>query len=195
MAELKSAIRTMIQAPPQTLWPRTNAGSSDDPAKPFMSLVPQPAVWPQETMKRKMPRITMQPRTPRGTFRFGSSLSSAVGAAASQPEMAKIANTMPRKNAWPLGAFPGLIQWKLIPPGPASAKPEIARASTINVSRIPSTITISVEISIPRYAVSATSTIKKAMNHHHLNVTLYSAFSVACRVSPMNEPTWATTIG
>ena len=195
IAELSSAISTITQAPPQYLWPRTNAGSSDELAKLSMWSVPQPVIWPHETNTSKTPRMMMQPITPRGIVFFGSSLSSPSGAAASQPEMAKMANTTPRKSACMLGALPGLTTARLTPPAPGSRKPEIARASTISVSMTPRTTTSPVESSMPRYAVTATRMIRKTMKYHHLKSQPYSAFSVPCSVSPMNEPTWATTTG
>jgi hypothetical protein len=82
-----------------------------------------------------------------------------------------------------------------MPPLPGSANPEIASASTMSVSKMPSTITISVESSIPREAVTATSKIRNSMNHHHLKVQPYAAFSVDWSVSPINEPACATTTG
>ena len=137
----------------------------------------------------------MQPITPRGIVFFGSSDSSPSGAAASQPEIAKMAKTTPRNSAWALGAFDGLTQSRLTPPAPGSRNPEMASASTMIVSMTPSTTTRLVEISIPRYAVTATRMIRKTMKYHHLKSQPYSAFKVPCRVSPMNEPTWATTTG
>ena len=60
---------------------------------------------------------------------------------------------------------------------------------------MPSTMSRFTDSSTPRHAVKATSTMRKIMNHHHSNVIPYSAFSVDCRVEPMNDPTWAMTTG
>ena len=163
--------------------------------KPVMSFVPQPESWPHDTSTRKTPRIRIDPSTPRGMLRCGSSLSSASGAAASQPVMAKIANTIARKKSWELGALPGLSHERLVPPWPGSNSPNRASPRQTTISNTPSTMMRPVESSMPRNAVKATTAIRNTMNTHQGKFQPYSALSVPCRVSPMNEPTCATTTG
>ena len=56
----------------------------------------------------------MEPSTARGMFRLGFSLSSASGAAASQPVMAKMANTTPRNRPCSFPRWPiVVIQFRL----------------------------------------------------------------------------------
>src|ERR1700691_3051642 len=136
IAELNSASSTIHQAPPQYRWPSTTAGSWAEPANVFAAgapevsrLVPQPLVWPHETRTRNTPMIRIEPITARGTVRLGSRLSSASGAAASHPVIAKIAKTTPRNM--PCGLW-NVSQWKLTPPGPGLAKPLMASANTIS---------------------------------------------------------------
>src|SRR6266511_2306752 len=85
MTELKNAIRRIHQAPPQNRSESTSPGSVDEDGSFEMSSMPQPTTTPQLTMIRKRPRITIDHITPLGTFRFGSAVSSASGAAPSQP--------------------------------------------------------------------------------------------------------------
>src|ERR1700683_1804148 len=74
--ELNRASTTIHQAPPQTRWPSTNAGSWAEPANEVSRLVPQPLVWPHETRTRNTTLIRIEPITARGTVRFGFALSS-----------------------------------------------------------------------------------------------------------------------
>ncbi len=140
--------------------------------------------------------IRIEPMTARGTVRFGSRLSSASGAAASQPVIAKIANTTPRNRPckWLLWKeFE--IQFRFTPPAPGLANPLSAIASTITASKIPSTISKFTDSSTPRQAVQATNRMRNTMNHHHSKVMFYSAFNVDCSVEPMKDPTCAITTG
>src|SRR5215469_6992683 len=128
MAELNNANSTISQPLPQYCLPSTKAGSSADVANELSRSVPQPVICPQDTTTRKKPRMRMEPRTARGMFRLGSVLSSASGAAASQPVMAKIANTTPRNSPC---SCPELVaevsQCTLIPPGPGDGQPPQAK--------------------------------------------------------------------
>src|ERR1700683_97938 len=150
IAELNSASSTIHQAPPQNRWPSTNAGSWAELANEVSRLVPQPLVWPQETRTRNTPMIRIEPMTARGTVRFGLALSSASGAAASHPVIAKIANTTPRKMPC---ALLNVSQWRLTPPGPGLAKPLMARAKTVSASKMPRTMSNLTDSSTPRQAV------------------------------------------
>ena len=94
--------------------------------------------------------IRIEPMTARGTVRFGSRLSSASGAAASHPVIAKIAKTTPRNRPWALWK---VSQPKFTPPGPGLANPLIASAITISPSITPSTISKRTESSTPRQPV------------------------------------------
>src|SRR5580693_5323116 len=191
IAELNSANSTTSQPQPQYCLPSTNAGSSAEFANAPSRAVPQPVIWPQDTTTRKMPRITMEPRTARGMLRLGSWLSSASGAAASQPVMAKMANTTPRNRPCSCPECPTVvIQLKLRPPGPGLASPHTPSAATMTNSMMPRTMIRFTDSSTPRQAVQVTSAIRKTMNHHHSKVTPYSALSVDWRVAPMNDPTW-----
>jgi hypothetical protein len=163
--------------------------------KPEMLFVPQPDSCPHETSTRKIPSSTIEPSTPRGMLRRGSSLSSASGAAASHPVMAKIANTIARKKSCELGALPGFSHEKLVPPLPGSNRPQRASAVQTAISNSPRTMMRLVESSIPRNDVYATTPIRNTMNTHQGKFHPYSASSVPWSVSPMKEPTWATTTG
>jgi len=68
---------------------------------------------------------------------FGSLVSSASGAAPSHPVNAKIENTIARYRPLPLGAFAGLKEDKLTPPGPGEKNPQVASNTTQPTSRIP----------------------------------------------------------
>src|SRR6516162_2968214 len=196
MAELNSANSTISQPLPQYCLPSTKAGSSADVANELSRSMPQPVICPQDTTTRKKPRMRMEPRTARGMVRLGFSLSSASGAAASQPVMAKMANTTPRNSPCSCPELVAAVsQCMLIPPGPGTASPHRPSARTMMNSMTPSTMIRFTDSSTPRQAVQATSAMRKTMNHHHSKVMPYSAFSVFCRVEPMNDPTWAITTG
>ena len=117
---------------------------------PAMSFVPQPDSCPHETSTRKTPSRRIDPSTPRGMLRCGSSLSSASGADASQPVIAKIANTIARKKSCELGALPGLSHERLVPPWPGSNSPNRASPRQTTISKMPSTMITPVESSMPR---------------------------------------------
>src|ERR1700722_1413463 len=190
IAELNRANRTTSQPSPQYFLPSTKEGSTGELANEPSRLVPQPVIWPQDTTTRKMPRMTMEPITARGMLRLGSRLSSASGAAASQPVMAKMANTTPRNSPCAFPECPAAVsQCRLRPPGPGLASPHRPRARTITPSMTPRTMVRFTDSSTPRQAVQATSTMRKTMNHHHSKVIPYSALSVDCSVEPMNDPT------
>src|ERR1700683_85420 len=157
IAELNSASSTIHQAPPQSRGPRTTAGSWAEPANVFAAgapevsrLVPQPLVWPHETRTRNTPMIRIEPITARGTVRFGLALSSASGAAASHPVIAKIAKTTPRNRPC---ALLNVSQCRFTPPGPGLAKPLMARAKTVSASKMPRTMSNLTDNSTPRQAV------------------------------------------
>ena len=62
--------------------------------------------------------MRIEPITARGTVRFGSRLSSASGAAPSQPVRAKMANTTPRNRPCSVPALePAVSQLSVVPPG------------------------------------------------------------------------------
>src|SRR5215472_12980023 len=96
MTEFASAIRTSTQALPQTRWAMLKAGLLASLAKLPTWAVPQPICRPHDATTRKNPISRMDSKTPDDTVRRGLALSSASGAAASQPVSAKIANTTPR---------------------------------------------------------------------------------------------------
>src|SRR3984885_94001 len=196
IAEINSANRTTIQPSPQYFLPSTKDGSTGELANEASRLVPQPVIWPQDTTTRKTPRMTMEPITARGMFRLGLRLSSASGAAASQPVMAKMANTTPRNSPCAFPRCPAVVSHcRFSPPGPGLASPHTPSASTMMPSMTPSQMISFTDSSTPRHAVQATSAMRKIMNHHHSKVIPYSALRVDCRVDPMNDPTCAMTTG
>src|SRR6266699_5361547 len=103
MAELNSANSTISQPTPQYLVPSTKAGSSAELANEFSRSVPQPVICPQDTTTRKMPRMTMEPRTARGMFRLGLWLSSGRRAPTDRGDARR---PLSERNARPAGGHP-----------------------------------------------------------------------------------------
>ena len=106
-----------------------------------------------------------------GTFRLGSRVSSASGAAASQPVRPCTDRTTASAKPDRAILLPKLNTPSETPPGPGLAKPVIARASTMSISVAPSTTTVLVEIRIPRYCRNATSGAPTTMQTHHSHGT------------------------
>jgi hypothetical protein len=113
------------------------------------------------------PMRRMAPRISRGTIRFGSLVSSASGAAPSHPVKAKIENTIARYRPLPLGAFAGLKEDKLTPPGPGEKNPQVASNTTQPTSRIPRITHAAAETSTPRYVTKAVNAVPISKNNHH----------------------------
>src|SRR5579883_1560610 len=161
MTELKNAISITTQPPPQYLCAMTSAGSSADDASFEMLSVPQPTKMPHVTTIRKTPRITIDQSTARGTFLFGSAVSSPSGAAPSQPvnpwtaKIAASAKVLPVIPAVPMCV--GLNGWRLKPPLPGSTSPQIASSSTTLISNAPSATIVPPERRIPSQPSSAMS--------------------------------------
>ena len=100
--------------------------------------------------------MMIESNTERGTLRLGSLVSSASGAAASQPVRPCTASTIAsvnpeRPKAVPTPILAGLNTDSEKPPGPGLAKPVTASASTITISAPPVTRSVRAESSMPRY--------------------------------------------
>src|SRR5689334_14058261 len=94
--ELIKAIRTMIQPEPHTRLAMMNPGLSLAFTNEVVWWMPQPTERPHAQTTRKTPMMMIERMTPRPTVARGLAVSSAIGAAASHPVNAKIANVMPR---------------------------------------------------------------------------------------------------
>src|ERR1019366_7503394 len=88
--ELNMAASTNTQPPPHTRSAMMSPGNAGALTRawglvPVRMLVPHPMIWPQYMRTRKIPRPMIAIIVARGTFRLGFEVSSARGAAASQP--------------------------------------------------------------------------------------------------------------
>src|ERR1700684_2898825 len=126
MVVFRNASSKIHQAPPQNRCASTRPGRSAEVGRPLSLLTPQPRIWPQYAMMRNTPRMQIDSIVARGTFRFGSRVSSASGAAPSQPVRPWMENTT-------ASAKPSTESFLLMsntenvkPPGPGRANPQIA---------------------------------------------------------------------
>src|SRR5216684_2642436 len=83
--EFNSAKRINHQTGPHTRLATTTAGSSAEEGKDPILFVPHPIMIAQVTRTRKIPSRMIEPITARETFLVGLAVSSASGAAPSQP--------------------------------------------------------------------------------------------------------------
>ena len=139
---------------PQTRWAITSAGSSLEPGRVVMLLMPQPITWPQIAKTSMVPMMAIESMVARGTLRRGFSVSSASGTAASHPVSPCTVRTIASEKPVAVARFPGLNPYvndrNVNPPGPGSNSPQRLRPNTIRNSIAP-TITIArTESAIPR---------------------------------------------
>src|SRR5256885_7300401 len=120
---LTSANNTSHHALPQNLCANTRGGSSADPAIELTRSTPQPFRSPVEHTINRIAKKTTEPMRARGTLRRGFTLSSATGAAPSQPEYAKREKITARNRFGAEPNFPGSSGPRLNPPAPGSKKP------------------------------------------------------------------------
>lgn len=132
----------------------TSAGSSGDETSLGRSETPQPMTWPQITTTSMRPMIAIESIVASGTLRFGFSVSSASGTAASQPvnpcTVKTIARAKPVCVAIPPGLKPYVKDERVKPPRPGSRRPQSPSASTIRNSIAPTTTIASIESAMPR---------------------------------------------
>src|SRR5271165_7629015 len=94
--ELMTAIRTNIQAAPQSRLASRMTGFSVEWAKESMWLFPQPVMMATLVNTKKAPMMVMERRMARGMVRRGLVVSSASGAMASKPVKVKMEKTIAR---------------------------------------------------------------------------------------------------
>src|SRR5215467_3495193 len=167
----RKAAMTSHHTPAQYLLASARPGSTGELISLPTVFTPKPVITPQNVNTRKQPSRRIEMITDRGTFRLGSRVSSASGAAASHPVSPWTERTT--ASAKPDRAIL-LLKLKTpreMPPGPGLANPVIARASTMSISAAPSTTTVLAEILIPRYWRNATSGAPTRMQAHHSHGT------------------------
>src|SRR5579862_170971 len=141
--------------------------------------------------------ITIDRYTDSGTLRFGSVVSSASGAAASQPVRPWTEKTTARANDEKPSHLLGSKTNTVTPPGPGLMKPEIARSRTISISRPPVTTSHLADSFRPRICKKAISGAKMTTLSAHRNgrLMLYCEFSSFWRMNPKKAYTGPAAIG
>ena len=142
-------------------------GSTGELIRLFTARGPNPLITPQNVNTRKQPSRMMEITTDRGTFRLGSRVSSASGAAASQPVSPCTDSTTASANPDSASLLPKLNTPSVTPPGPGLANPVMARARTMAISAAPRISTVRAEIRMPRYCRNATNGAPTRMQAHH----------------------------
>src|SRR6266513_4579852 len=168
----RKAAMTNHHTPAQYLSASARPGSTGELISLPTVSTPNPVITPQNVNTRKHPSRMMEMITDLGTFRLGSRVSSASGAAASQPVSPWTDRTTASAKPDRAILFPKLKTPSETPPGPGLANPVIARASTMSISAAPSTTTVLTEILIPRYWRNATMGAPTTMQAHHNQGTL-----------------------
>src|SRR5215469_5364912 len=169
---LRNASSKIHQTPPQNLCASTRPGRSDDPGSELSLLTPQPRIWPQYATMSNTPRMSIDSIVARGTFRLGSRVSSASGAAPSQPVRPCTENTTARAKPSSESFLVKSNTLNVKPPGPGLANPHIERTKTMIISSPPSTSIACAEILMPRCWRNAMSGAPTRTHTHHSQGTL-----------------------
>ena len=95
-------------------------------------------------------------------------------------------NTTARAKPAPDRLLPGFQLLKLSPPGPGLMNPEMARASTMDISAKPRKTSTRTDSASPRQARNATNGAPTITHSHHRYGALipYCAFSSCCSRNP-----------
>ena len=119
-------------------------------------------------------------------LRLGSVVSSASGAAPSQPVRACTLNTIASENPAKLAMLAGLNGSNEKPPGPGLARPDSARTSTTSSSTPPVISMNSVDSLIPRCWMNATNGAPTSTQtgHSHGASMFQFVFSSPSRMNP-----------
>src|SRR5262245_50893561 len=166
MHEFSSASGTAHQSAPQYCLASTKAGSSSELTSVLIRSVPQPSVSPHAQNVNSRPISSTAPISARGMLRRGSAVSSASGAADSQPESAKTENTTANQSPCE-DVFHGSKPSRFRPPGPGSNTHQTESRKTTAISARPRISIALAEIVTPRYiSVSTTPVIARKITHH-----------------------------
>src|SRR5215467_4030634 len=172
--EDRNAAITSHQTPPQCAFAIARPGRTGELISRLTVSTPNPVITPQKVNTRKQPSRMIEIITDLGTLRRGSRVSSASGAAASQPVRPCTDRTTASAKPDSASLFPKLNTLSETPPGPGLANPVMASERTIIISAAPRTTTVRVDILIPRYCRNATVGAPTRMQAHHSQGTLMS---------------------
>ena len=114
-----------------------------------------------------MPSAMIAVMVARGMFRRGLVVSSASGAAASQPVSPCSENTTARAKPAPDRLWLGTQLFRLSPPGPGEMEPDRASANTMAISSRPRVTSTRTDIARPRQARKATNGAPTIRVSHH----------------------------